>query len=104
MFGRSRRSRQIEIDIDFQFQATKIPALEESHRAMIVCHCNGVSDRTIRRVAREGSASVADVGFACGAGTCCGGCIDAIRQIIHSESSGRKDAPAPNAPAIAASA
>lgn len=59
---------------------------------MIVCHCNGVSDRTIRKAVREGAATLRDVGFACGAATCCGGCADAVRQIVHAESVQREEA------------
>ena len=53
---------------------------------MLVCHCNGVSDRTVRRVVREGAQNVAEVGRACGAGTCCQGCGPAISRIIRHES------------------
>ena len=52
---------------------------------MLVCHCNGVSDRTVRRVVREGARTVAEVGHACGAGTCCRGCSGSIGKIIHAE-------------------
>jgi bacterioferritin-associated ferredoxin len=52
---------------------------------MLICHCNGVSDRTVRRVVREGAQSVSDVGHACGAGTCCQGCGPRIAKIIHAE-------------------
>ena len=62
---------------------------------MLVCQCNGVSDRAIRRAVREGAASTTEVGFACGAGTCCGGCQDTIQQIIHTEASPREALPAP---------
>ncbi len=53
---------------------------------MLVCHCNGVSDRTVRRVVREGALTVSEVGRACGAGTCCQGCSSTINRIIHIES------------------
>jgi len=52
---------------------------------MLVCHCNGVSERAIRRVVRDGAATLTDVGHACGAGACCGGCHDTIHQILHAE-------------------
>lgn len=52
---------------------------------MLVCHCNGVSDRTVRRVVRDGALSVAEVGRACGAGTCCRGCSSTIDRIIRAE-------------------
>ena len=53
---------------------------------MLICHCNGVSDRTVRRVVREGALTVAEVGRACGAGTCCQGCSPTISRIIRIES------------------
>ena len=53
---------------------------------MLICHCNGVSDRTIRRLVREGASTVVEVGHACGAGACCGGCTSSIQRIIRSES------------------
>ena len=62
---------------------------------MLVCQCNGVSDRAIRRAVREGAASAADVGQLCGAGTCCAGCVDLIDKIVRSESSHRDMASSP---------
>ncbi len=52
---------------------------------MLVCHCNGVSDRTVRRTVREGALTVGEVGLACGAGTCCQGCSEMIGEIIQLE-------------------
>ena len=63
---------------------------------MLVCHCNAVSDRSIRRAVRDGAATVNDVAHACGAGARCGGCSDAVSRIIHTEVSPREaSAPAP---------
>jgi len=58
---------------------------------VIVCHCNAVSDRTIRKTVRDGAASLAEVGFACGAATCCGGCASSVAEIIGSEVEARDD-------------
>lgn len=72
---------------------------------MLVCHCNGVSDRTVRRVVREGALTVSEVGRACGAGTCCQGCSSTISRIIQVESHREAQAepaspqPAANSPA-----
>lgn len=52
---------------------------------VIVCHCKGISDRTIRRAVREGAVSGLDVGRACAAGTGCGGCQEAIEEIVACE-------------------
>jgi bacterioferritin-associated ferredoxin len=54
-------------------------------RAMIVCHCNGVSDRAIRRSVRSGAVTTDLVASACGAGACCGGCIEAVEEILLGE-------------------
>ena len=72
---------------------------------MLICHCNGVSDRTVRRVVREGALTVAEVGRACGAGTCCRGCTSTIKRIIHAEchSEAQSSASVPLASATATS-
>ena len=50
---------------------------------MIVCHCHVVNDRTVRAAVANGAADIDDVARACGAGTDCGGCEDAIDSLIH---------------------
>lgn len=71
---------------------------------MLVCHCNGVSDRTIRRSVRNGARTLSQVGQACGAGTCCNGCVPTINAIIHTESSNaEREAPSAVIPPIARS-
>ena len=57
---------------------------------MLVCHCNGVSERQIRKAVRNGADSLHSVGRACGAGTCCGGCSSEILEIIERESPARE--------------
>jgi bacterioferritin-associated ferredoxin len=52
---------------------------------MIVCQCKGVSDAAVRRAVREGASTVEEVGWACKAGTDCGGCHPTIVQIICAE-------------------
>lgn len=52
---------------------------------MIICQCNGVSDRTIRKLVRDGASNRNDVVRACMAGKACGGCVPAINQIIEAE-------------------
>lgn len=49
---------------------------------MIVCSCHAVSDREIRRLARNGECSLRAVAQASGAGTCCGGCRLTVRAIL----------------------
>lgn len=52
---------------------------------MIVCHCQGVSDRQVRQAVREGARSVRQVARVCRAGRMCGGCRPVIGEIIASE-------------------
>jgi len=49
---------------------------------LIVCSCNAVTDREIRRAVREGARSLRQVARACGAGSACGGCRPAVREIL----------------------
>ena len=52
---------------------------------MMICHCNGISERRIRKVVRNGADSLHSVARACGAGASCGGCAAEILDIIESE-------------------
>jgi len=52
---------------------------------MIVCHCSGVSDRTVRSVVRRGAADRRSVARECGAAAGCGGCLATVEQIIEQE-------------------
>ena len=65
---------------------------------MLVCQCNGVSDRAIRRAVRKGAATTEDIGFACGAGACCGGCVPLIEKLIAYESARSEKQTAPSTP------
>lgn len=51
---------------------------------MLICHCRAVNDHRIRAHALSGAQTVGQVGRATGAGTCCGGCVPAIREILES--------------------
>lgn len=55
---------------------------------MIVCHCFGINDRRIAAEAGLGAADIDDIGRRCGAGTDCGGCYDAIEDILEIRSAG----------------
>jgi bacterioferritin-associated ferredoxin len=48
----------------------------------MVCLCYGVSDRKVRREIERGATTVDDVGRACRAGTCCGGCRPTIESLL----------------------
>ncbi|MBW2493234.1 MAG: (2Fe-2S)-binding protein [Deltaproteobacteria bacterium] len=52
---------------------------------MIICQCNGISDRAIRKAVRDGANDRNDVIRACAAGMGCGGCVPAVEQIIDAE-------------------
>jgi bacterioferritin-associated ferredoxin len=52
---------------------------------MIICQCNGVSDRTIRKAIRNGASNHKDIVRACTAGMDCGSCAPAIDKIIKAE-------------------
>ena len=72
---------------------------------MLVCHCNGISDRTIRRVIRGGANSLGEVRSACGAGGCCQSCTPAIRKLLRLETAQtERDADTSDRPQSAASA
>ena len=52
---------------------------------MIVCHCQAVSERTIRAAIRDGARCRRSVARACSAGRSCGGCRLAVDEILRSE-------------------
>ena len=49
---------------------------------MIVCLCEAVRGREIRRCIGAGARTVREVGSRCGAGTDCGQCVRDIRRMI----------------------
>jgi nitrite reductase (NADH) large subunit len=52
---------------------------------MIICQCNGVTDRAIRKAVRDGANDRNEVIRTCTAGKACGGCVPAIDEIIEAE-------------------
>jgi bacterioferritin-associated ferredoxin len=68
---------------------------------VIVCHCKGVSDRAIRKAVRAGACTHRDVARACQAGSRCGGCVNAVSEILESE---RNESAAAALPSLAISA
>lgn len=50
--------------------------------SVIVCHCNGVSDRHLRRELRQGVSCPDELARRCGAGTDCGGCMQFIEDLL----------------------
>lgn len=63
---------------------------------MIVCSCNVVTDKQIRRAARDGASDLGDVARDCRAGAGCGGCRVTIEEIldeVHGESQAHVEPP-----------
>lgn len=58
---------------------------------MFVCHCRGITDRTIGAAVAAGARSVEEIGRRCGAGVDCGGCIPALARLLDEN---RRDRPA----------
>ena len=54
---------------------------------MIICHCRKVTDRAICAAIREGATTEEHIAEMCGAGTCCGGCLPSVSEIIDRECS-----------------
>ena len=54
---------------------------------MVVCHCEQVNDRTIRKLLRDAEVTIDDVIARCGAGGRCGGCRDSIERMLDATSS-----------------
>lgn len=55
---------------------------------MIVCHCQRVTDRMIRASIRAGATTEEAVTEVCGAGSCCGGCVPTVTEILVEERGG----------------
>ena len=52
---------------------------------MIVCHCKGVREASIREAVRSGARSCRQVARACDAGRSCGGCLPVVQAILRDE-------------------
>lgn len=52
---------------------------------MIVCHCRAITDRDIRDSVRSGLTDLTAIEEATGAGSCCGGCLPAVHELITGE-------------------
>jgi bacterioferritin-associated ferredoxin len=49
---------------------------------MYVCHCEGVTDRTVDAAISSGARCVADVTARCGAGGGCGSCHETLEALL----------------------
>lgn len=61
---------------------------------MLVCLCEGVSRQEIERARDQGATTVDELARACGAGSGCGGCHEALRCILAAPRAGEPPAPA----------
>jgi bacterioferritin-associated ferredoxin len=59
---------------------------------MIVCHCVGVTDGTIRKLIEAGASSVGEITRRCGAGRCCPPCREEIASLLHGYAASRPPA------------
>ena len=65
------------------YKGEELPEADDDHEGRIVCHCFGVTDVKIRKVAKENNLHTAeDVKNYCKAGGACGGCLDEIQEIL----------------------
>jgi bacterioferritin-associated ferredoxin len=49
---------------------------------MLVCHCKNKTDRDVRAALAEGARTCDDIASRCEAGSACGGCRSAIRNLL----------------------
>ena len=49
---------------------------------MLVCHCKNKTDRDVRAALDQGARTCKDVASRCEAGSACGGCLGAIRNLL----------------------
>jgi bacterioferritin-associated ferredoxin len=52
---------------------------------MVVCLCQGISEKRVRAAVRAGACTRKQVTKACRAGGGCGGCHDVIKEMIRDE-------------------
>jgi bacterioferritin-associated ferredoxin len=57
---------------------------------VLICHCRAATDREIRRAVRNGATTLREVSRACGAAGGCGGCVEAVLDVIASELGARE--------------
>lgn len=62
---------------------------------MIVCHCFGVTDSTLKKlIVEEGAKTAAAIARRTGAGSCCAPCREEITALLYSLSSTAHNPPA----------
>jgi bacterioferritin-associated ferredoxin len=48
-----------------------------------VCHCQAVTDHTIKDVIEHGARTIEEVSLRCSAGSDCGGCWSALEDLLE---------------------
>lgn len=49
---------------------------------MVICHCKVINDAAIRELVAASVVTADDIASRCGAGAECGGCRDAIEELL----------------------
>ncbi len=49
----------------------------------LICLCEGVSERKVRRAIEQGASNLAEIGERCGAGTNCLSCHPTLEDALH---------------------
>jgi bacterioferritin-associated ferredoxin len=49
----------------------------------LICLCEGVSERKVRRAIEQGAGTLAEIGERCGAGTSCLSCHPTLEDALH---------------------
>jgi bacterioferritin-associated ferredoxin len=55
----------------------------------LVCLCNGVSERKVRKAIANGASTIDDIGQRCRAGTTCHGCHDTLQDLLDEQLAGQ---------------
>jgi bacterioferritin-associated ferredoxin len=53
---------------------------------VVICHCLAVNDRAVATAIAAGAREPEDLASICGAGSRCGGCLPALRDLLESHS------------------
>lgn len=56
--------------------------LGDTYDMALVCHCEAVSERSVRKAIRRGACSVEAVADLCGAGSRCTGCVPVVQELL----------------------
>jgi bacterioferritin-associated ferredoxin len=51
---------------------------------VLICHCRAVNDRAVVAAIAAGARAPEDLASMCGAGSRCGGCVPALRDLLES--------------------